>query len=84
MLVGAGELDAGCKAAGVGNMLRRAGGTAVQLGKAVDKVVVVAFDAIVHGEVDDLQVFRYVVTFHEFLCISVSGTEEKNVNFVQR
>ena len=70
------QLDAGGEAAGVGNMLCRAGGTAVQLGKAVDEVMVVALDAIVHGEVDYLQVFRYVVAFHEFLRVTMSGTEE--------
>ena len=78
------KLDAGCKTAGVGYVLRRTSGATVQFWQTVDKVVVVTFDTVVHGEVDNLQVFRYVVTFHEFLCISVGGTEEKNVDFVQR
>ena len=78
------KLDAGCKTAGVGYVLRRTSGAAVQFRQTVDKVVVVTFDTVVHGEVDNLQVFRYIVTFHEFLCISVGGTEEKNVDFVQR
>ena len=78
------QLDAGGEAAGVGNMLCRAGGTAVQLGKAVDEVMVVALDAIVHGEVDYLQVFRYVVAFHEFSGVAMRRAEEKHIDFVQR
>jgi hypothetical protein len=60
------------------------GGGAVQLGKAVDEVMVVALDAIVHGEVDYLQVFRYVVAFHEFSGVAMRRAEEKHIDFVQR
>ena len=65
-------------------MLCRTSGTAVQFRQAVDKVVVVAHNAVVHREVDNLQVFRYVVTFHEFLCIAVGSAEKENIDFVQR
>ena len=78
------ELDAGCKTAGIGYVLCRTSGTAVQFRQTVDKVVVVAHNAVVHREVDNLQVFRYVVTFHEFLCIAVGSAEKENIDFVQR
>ena len=65
-------------------MLCRTGGAAVQFRQAVDEVVVVALDAVVHGEVDNLQLFRYVVAFHEFLRIAVGGAEKEDVDFVQR
>ena len=78
------KLYAGCKTTGIGYVLRRASGPAVQFRQTVDKVMVIAFDTVVHGEVDNLQVFRYVVAFHEFLCVAVGGTEEKDVDFVQR
>ena len=58
-------------------------GTAVQFGQAVDEVVVIALDAVVHREVDDFQVFGYVVAFHELARVAVGGTEEEHVNLVQ-
>ena len=65
-------------------MLRRTGSTAVQFRQTVDEVMVVTLDTVVHGEVDNLQVFRYVVAFHEFLCVAVGCAKEKNIDFVQR
>ena len=78
------QLDAGCEASGVGNMLCRTGSPAVQLGQSVNKVMVIALDAIVHGEVDYFQVFRYVMAFHEFLGVAMCRAEEKHINLVQR
>ena len=46
--------------------------------------MIVTFDAVIHGKVDNLQVFRYVMAFHEFLCVTVGSTEEENIDFVQR
>ena len=43
-----------------------------------------AFDAVVHTEIDDLHVFGYGMALHELLRIAVSGTEEKEVDLVQR
>ena len=65
-------------------MLRRTGGAAVQFRQSVDEVMVVTFDAVIHGKVDNLQVFRYIMAFHEFLCVTVGSTEEENIDFVQR
>ena len=78
------QLDAGGKAAGVGHVLGRAGGAAVQLGQAVDEVVIVALEAVVHREVDDLQVFGYVVALEELARVAVGGAEEEHIDLVQR
>ena len=65
-------------------MLAMADGTTVQFRQTIHKVMVVALDAIVHAKVDNLQVFRYIVAIHEFLGITMSGTEEQHIDFVQR
>ena len=57
-------------------MLRRTGSTTVQFRQTVDEVMIVTLDAIIHREVDDFQIFRHVVAFHEFLRVTVGGTEE--------
>ena len=41
-------------------------------------------DAVVHRKVDNFQFLGKVVTLHELLRIAVSGTEEKEVDLVQR
>ena len=56
----------------------------VQLGKAVDEVVVVALEAVVHREVDDFQVFGYVVALQELARVAMGGAEEEHVDIVQR
>ena len=78
------QLDAGSEAAGVGYVLGRAGGATVQLGKAVDEVVVVALEAVVHREVDDFQVFGHVVALQELARVAMGGAEEEHVDVVQR
>ena len=65
-------------------MLFVADTASVQFGQAVDEIVFRAFDAVVHTEIDDLHVFGYGMTLHELLRIAVSGTEEKEVDLVQR
>ena len=65
-------------------MLCVADTASVQFGQAVDEIVFRAFDAVVHTEIDDLHVFGYGMTLHELLRIAVSGTEEKEVDLVQR
>ena len=78
------QLDAGGEAAGIGHVLGRAGGATVQLGKAVDEVVVVALEAVVHREVDDFQVFGHVVALQELARVAMGGAEEEHVDVVQR
>ena len=65
-------------------MLCVADTASVQFGQAVDEIVFRAFDAVVHTEIDDLHVFGYGMTLHELFRIAVSGTEEKEVDLVQR
>ena len=80
------RLDACARAArdGVHHVLGRAGGATVQLGKAVDEVVVVALEAVVHREVDDFQVFGHVVALQELARVAMGGAEEEHVDVVQR
>ena len=78
------QLDAGGEAAGVGHVHGGAGGAAVQFRQAVDEVVALGLQAIVHGEVDDAQAFRQVVAFDKFARVAVGGAEEEAVHIVQR
>ena len=78
------QLDAGGKTTRIGNVLRLAGGAAVQFRQAVDEVVLGRGDAVIHREVDDSQLFGYVVAFQELLRVTVCGAEEEYVDFVQR
>ena len=77
-------MDTGGETTGIGHVLCRTGSSSVQFRQTVDKVMVVTLDTVVHGKVNDFQVFRYVMAFHEFLRVTVSCAEEKNINFVQR
>ena len=43
-----------------------------------------AFDTVVHAKIDDLHIFGYGMAFHELLRIAVGGTEEQQVDLVQR
>ena len=52
--------------------------------QAVDEVVVVALEAVVHREVNDLQVFGHVVALEELARVAVGGAEEEHVDLVQR
>ena len=58
--------------------------SSVQFGQAVNEIVFIAFDTVIHAEVDDLHVVGNSMAFHEFLCIAMSGTEEQKVDAVQR
>ena len=46
--------------------------------------MVVTLDAVIHAEVDDFQIFGYVVAIHELLRIPMSRTEEQYINLIQR
>ena len=65
-------------------MLAVADGAAVQLRQAVDEVVVVRFDAVVHREVDDAQFLGDVVRVDELPRVAVGGAEEEHVDALQR
>ena len=78
------QLDAGGEAAGVGHVQGGAGGAAVQFRQAVDEVVALGLQPVVHGEVDDPQPFRQVVAFDELARVAVGGAEEEAVYLVQR
>ena len=78
------QLDTSSEATRIGHVLALADGATVQFRQTVDEVVVVALDTVVHAEVDNLQVFRHIVAFHELLGIAVSCTEEEDIDFVQR
>ena len=78
------QLDAGGKAAWVGYMFGCAGGTTIQLRQTVNKVVVIRLQTIVHGEVDDSQLFGHVVALQKLACIAMCGAEEEHINLVER
>ena len=65
-------------------MLGFAGGSSVQFGQAVDEIVIIALDAVIHREVNNLQVFGHVMALHKPTCVAVGSAEEKHINFVQR
>jgi hypothetical protein len=77
------ELNACSKASRVSYVLAMTDSAAIQFWQTIYKVMVVRFDAVVHGQVDDFQVLRYIVTFHEFLCIAVSRTEEQYIDGIE-
>ena len=76
------QLDAGGKTARIGHVLAMADGTAVQFGQTIDEIMVVALQAVVHAQVDDLQVFGHVMAFHELARIAMRRTEEQYVDRV--
>ena len=78
------QLDTRGEATGVGDMLRLANPTAVQLRKAIDEVVRPVLDAVVHAQVDNLDGGRHLVALHELLRVAVRGTEEEAVYLVER
>ena len=78
------QLYAGGEAARIGHVLRLAGGAAVQLRQAVDEVVALGLEAVVHGEIYNLQPFGDVVALHELARVAVGGAEEEAVHLVQR
>ena len=61
-----------------------AGGAAVQFRQTVDEVVALGLEAVVHGEVYNLQPFGDVVAVHELARVAVGGAEEEAVHLVQR
>ena len=61
-----------------------ADGPSVQFGQSVHKVMLVAFQAVVHAQVDDFQFLGHVVAFQELAGVAVGGTEEQHVNRVER
>ena len=46
--------------------------------------MVVTLDTIVHTEVNDFQIFGYIMTIHKLLRITMGGTEEQYIYFIQR
>ena len=78
------QLDAGGKAARIGYVLGRTGSAAVELGQAIDKVVVGSLQAVVHREVDDAQLLGHVVALEELARVAIGRAEEEHVDFVQR
>ena len=78
------QLDAGGETAGVRDVAGVADAAPVQFGQAVNEIVFGAFDPVVHAEVDDLHVFGHAVALHELLRVAVGGTEEEEVDLVQR
>ena len=78
------ELNTGSETSRVSHVFAVADRPAVQFGQAVYEVMAVRLDAVVHRKVDDLQVLRNVVTFHELAGIAVCRTEEQYVDRVQR
>ena len=77
------QLDAGGEATGICHVFRLAGGAAVQFRQTVDEIVVGRSDAVIHGEVNDSQLFGHVVALQELLRVAVGGAEEEHVNLVQ-
>ena len=65
-------------------MLAMTDGTTIQLGQAINKVVVITLDTIVHTEVDDFQILRHIMTIHKLLRVTMGGTEEQYIYLVQR
>ena len=58
--------------------------SSVQFRQTVNEIMLVAFDTVIHAEVDDLHVLGYSMAFHELLRVAVGGAEEQKVNAVQR
>ena len=58
---------------------------AVQVARrqSIDEIVLIALEAVVHREIDDFELLRKVVAFHELLCIAMSGTEKQYIDFIQ-
>ena len=77
------ELDAGGEAARIGHVAALADGAPVEFRQAVDEVMVIGLDAVVHREVDDAQLLGHVVAFHEFARVAVCRAEEEAVDVVQ-
>ena len=74
------ELDTGCEATGIGDVTRAANASAVQFRQSIDEIVFFALQPIVHAEVDDFDLFRDGVAFHELPCISMRRTEKEHID----
>ena len=77
------QLNASSETSWVCYMFALADSAAVKLRQSVYKVVVVTLDAVIHREVDNLQIFGNHVTFHELLSVAMSRAEKQHVYAVQ-
>ena len=73
------ELNTGCEATGVRNVTALAGGAAVKLGEAVNEIVLARLQAIVHREVNHLQLVGQLCALKELACVAVGGAEIEEV-----
>ena len=78
------QLNTGRETAWVGYVTALACVAAVQLGQAVDEIVVVALYAVIHREVNDLELLGQVMAVKELACVAVRGAEEEKVYLLER
>ena len=77
------QLNAGGETSRIGNVLAMTNGAAVQFGKAVYEVMVFSGNAVIHRQVDYLQVFGQVVAFHKLARVTMCRTEKHHIHFIQ-
>ena len=78
------QLNTCREATRIGNVTGRTNRPAVQFRQAIDEIVLLALDAVIHRKVDNLDLFRDNVRFHKLPRVAMRRTEEKAIDFIQR
>ena len=78
------QLNTCREATRIGNVTGRTNRPAVQFRQAIDEIVLLVLDAVIHREVDNLDLFRDNVRFHKLPRVAMRRTEEKAIDFIQR